>query len=164
MPQFLTNVSQKLRIKAEFPYDYKDKPTKGTPTLYNLLSDNRNLYGSVIGFKKNKDLPLRQSFRTAYRKFKVIAQNTKAVIVPFGEGKEIIARLQGENTMTQMRFLLKAAQAYSVSLPETAFDELEKEGAILPINDTGVFCLNDGYYDLNSGVTMERGELELLVY
>lgn len=145
--------------------DYpRGEPDAGKPSLFSLLSDNERNYQNACGFGNNKKLILRQSFRTAYREFEVINQHTRTVIVPFGKGEELIAKLECDTAMAERRYLLKEAQAYSVSLPESTFKRLEEVNAVHAIGDTGVYSLGDGYYDRNSGVSIERGELQFLVY
>lgn len=145
--------------------DYpRGEPNAGKPSLFSLLSDNERNFQSACGFGNNRKLILHQSFRTAYREFEVIKQYTRTVIVPFGKGNELIAKLECETAMAERRHLLKEAQAYSVSLPEPTFKRLEEAGAVHAVGDTGVYSLDDGYYDRNSGVSVERGELQFLVY
>lgn len=157
-------IERYFSLEENYIVENKDYPLKEKETtLYSLLSDNDKLFKMARDFKENRALVLHQSFRTAYREFKVIAQNTKTVIVPFGGGKELIARLKSESSMNQLRFLLKAAQAYAVALPESTYKRLCKEKAVLDFDDIGVYCLEEGYYDRNSGVTLERGELELML-
>lgn len=166
-PEIISLYFQREQDYTNSQKDYpikKDYPFKIDSSLYKLLSDNKFNAQKAAMFKQNSGLILKQSFRTACREFKVIDQNTKTVIVPFGRGKELIAKLEGENSMAELHFLLKAAQAYSVSLPESVFKRLSDSKAIYPAGDTGVYCLESGYYDENSGVTTERGELELMVY
>lgn len=163
-PDSPEEIGRYFSLEENYTKKTKDYPLGGErPTLYSLISDNDELVRKASDFKENRDLILHQSFRTAYREFEVIAQNTKTVIVPFGSGKELIAQLKSESSMKQLRFLLKAAQAYCVALPESTFKRLCEEKAILGFDDIGVYCLKEGYYDQNSGVTLERGELELMV-
>lgn len=149
--------------ELEYINERKDYPF-GKGTLFELLSDNGRLFDNASDFKENSALILRQSFRTAYREFKVIPQSTKPVIVPFEKGKELMERLESQSTMAELRFLLRTAQAYTVSLPESTFNRLICAEAIRCNENIGVWFLKDGYYDLNGGITMERSELELLLY
>lgn len=153
--------------EQDYTNEYKDYPRgKNKPSLFSLLSDNITSQINAYSFKEDVSLVLKQSFRTAYREFEMIPQNTKTVVVPFEKGKEIIGRLESETSLPELRFLLRAAQAYSVSLPESTFNRLNagETQAIFLAGDTGVYCLKDGYYDSNGGVSTERGELELMLF
>ena len=86
-----------------------------------------------------------------------------SVLVPYGEGEEIAEQLFGENTMSQRSFLLRKAQAYCVSVFRPVFENLQKQGAISAVSDTGLFVLQPGYYDENGGLTLERKEIEALI-
>ena len=68
-------------------YPLTEKQAGRNDTLLSLLSDNRLNIGRTQPFQ------LRQSFKTAGKAFKAIDAPTQAVIVPYGEGKEIIAGL-----------------------------------------------------------------------
>lgn len=133
--------------------------------LADLLADNagyvrdaRNLYESA------KSLVLCQSFRTAYQHFQVIPQLTQSVIVPFGEGKDIIEQLSGAHDMQEEIRLLRRAQSYSVALFEHMFKRLnDTEHAIYPVGETGALALEGGYYGDERGVAAERRELELMI-
>lgn len=110
------------------------------------------------------DLTLRQSFRTAYENFYVIEQKTTAVIVPWGEGKEIIAALNGRYDMREEINLLRRAQLYSVSVYESLLKRLNEQNALFPLAESGALALADGYYDDAGGVRTEQTPMELLEF
>lgn len=78
----------------EMAYSIKNS---ATGSLLDWLSDNAlNPYGEKNN-KRSKPLPLlMQSFKSAGRAFQAIDAPTHAVIVPYGEGAELIAKLCGE--------------------------------------------------------------------
>ncbi len=133
--------------------------------LYHLLAKNKkcaSAYKDLTGKEPTDELALCQSFRTAGEIFQVIPDQTKAVVVPFEEGKELIAELGAAHTMQEELRLLRKAQMYSVNLYSDVFDQLAKQGAIAPVGECGAWALKDGYYSVQSGVRTEREEMELL--
>lgn len=130
-------------------------------TLTDLLSKNKKAMRGIDDFEddKIKKLPLKQSFHDAYKHFEVIKEKTVPVLVPFGKGAELIARLSGNHSMKEEFFLLRKAQAYTVNVYEGGYDKLQNEDALYPVGDTGVLALEEGYYDKQMGVRTERGEL-----
>ena len=108
----------------------------------------------------SKEFPLHQSFRTAAEHFYVIKDNTVPVIVPWGEGKEIIAALAGRHAMREEVQLLRRAQAYTVNLYQDTYKRLDQAGAIAKIGESNVCVLKEGYYSAEAGVVMEQAELE----
>ena len=141
------------------PFDKKDKRL----TLYSFLSSNSVCKAAGRNFKGNEKLILHQSFRTANQAFSVIPEETVSVLVPFGEGKQLIAQLCSEHTMEEEIFLLQKAQAYSVSLYRSTYQSFAREGAIEPVGQTGALSLQEGYYDPEKGVILERAAMDLLL-
>ena len=140
------------------PFDAEDKRL----TLYAFLSHNAVCQEAGKYFKGNEKLILRQSFRTANQAFAVIPEETISVLVPFGAGKALIEQLSGEHTMAEEIFLLRKAQAYSVSLYRSTYQKLVREEAIWPVGQTGALALEEGYYDRERGVRLERAAMEFL--
>lgn len=65
-------------------------------------------------------------FEWIAKEFKLIDQNTFAVYIPIGEGKELVSRLrEGERS----RGLYRRAGMYSVSVYQNQFDSLINAGA-----------------------------------
>lgn len=99
-------------------------------------------------------LHLRQSFATAGRLFSVIDSKTQGVVVPFGEGKDIIAALCASEDITQEKALLKRAQRYSVNCYEQLLQRLNSAGALHNIGGSGIYCLQEQYYSREFGVSV----------
>lgn len=161
-------IADYFREENNYTREHKDFPLKrqSAITLYSLLSGNDKARNAAINFKHYNEsgrLFLKQSFRTANKHFYVIPENTVSVLVPYGEGEEIAEQLFGENTMSQHGFLLRKAQAYCVSVFRPVFENLQKQGAVSAVSDTGLFVLQPGYYDENGGLTLERKEIEALI-
>ncbi len=124
-------------------------------TLLEMLSANSkavNVYKRSNG--KAPSLPFCQSFATAGKLFKVIDSQTQGVIVPYGNGKKIIADLCASEDITREKTLLKQAQRYSVNCYEQTFRNLDQAGALHNIGDSGVYCLHDQHYSNDFGVSI----------
>lgn len=145
----------------EMRYDIKDK----NQTLGNLLdwlSDNsQNIY-TPKNNKRTKPFPLlMQSFKSAGQFFNVIDAPTRAVIVPYNKGKEIIAQLCGAWNPKQMYQALSDAQQYSVNVFPNVFKKLMDNRAIYEVQaGLGIYYLDDKYHDDNYGLSLdETGEM-----
>lgn len=150
------------QIPNSLRYPYKEWGSD----LVELLSVNPICRRAAIDLhpELRDKLTLIQSFRTSGNAFKVIDQQTKSVLVPYGEGRELITQLCGAHGLKKQYALLKKAQAYSVNLFSNVYDRLAAEGALTPLGDTGVVALRENYYDVLGGVRTEAGELELMCY
>jgi len=125
--------------------------------LYSLLN------GSVATKKKINTKSL-SMFKTIERYFEAIDSPTTAVIVPFGEGKDIIASLNDDRgDFKQFNQLIKKAQQYSVNLYNHELHALSAEGLIESLYVDSVYCLNEKAYDEAFGVTID-GQAELKAY
>ena len=139
----------------EMSYSVKNS---ATGSLLDWLSDNAlNPYGEKNN-KRNKPLPLlMQSFKSAGRVFQAIDAPTHAVIVPYGEGVELIAKLCGEWDPKEMYDAKKKAQRYSVNVFPNVWDKLQKENALHEtIEDSGIYYLNERYYNDEFGLSLDE--------
>jgi len=135
-------------------------------SIFELLSVNEK---SIQAYNTDQHLQTRQSpyylcqaFSTAGKLLEVIDQNTTTVIVPYGEGCDIIRELGSKASYTEKLRLLRKAQQYSVNL----YGELEQlltKGDILPIGDTGSYTINASSisYDKEYGV-ISSSDAELI--
>ena len=122
-------------------------------TLLSLLGNN----GRNIGMEKNA-IKLQQSFKTAGKAFKAIASPTQAVIVPYGDkGKEIIAGLCADFEPAKAFQLLKEAQKYSVNVFPNTWRQLQKAGAVRPVQEgEGIYYLDERYYSKDFGLSTDE--------
>lgn len=124
----------------------------GNRTLSELLGGNEEAEHTYkMQQEKPFPYPLKQSFETAGEHFYVIEQHGKSVIVPYGDGKRIIAALNGKLDLSEARSLLRQAQLYTVNLSDSMFHKVEDGIVYLP--DYDVYVLKDGFYDEHRGVT-----------
>ena len=129
-----------------------------TGSLLDWLSDNAlNPYGEKNN-KRNKPFPLlMQSFKSAGRAFQAIDAPTHAVIVPYGEGAELIAKLCGEWDPKEMHRTLQKAQRYSVNVFPNVWGKLQKENALHEtIEGSGIYYLNERYYNDEFGLSLDE--------
>ena len=139
----------------EMAYSIKNSTTG---SLLDWLSDNAlNPYGEKND-KRSKPLPLlMQSFKSAGRAFQAIDAPTHAVIVPYGEGAELIAKLCGAWNPKEMYDAKKKAQRYSVNVFPNVWDKLQKENALYEtIEGSGIYYLNERYYNDEFGLSLDE--------
>jgi len=136
----------------EMDYPVTEKQAGRCDSLLNLLSDNpKNIYRITNG------LNLRQSFKTAGKIFKAIDAPTKAVIVPYGEGKNIISKLCADPEPAKAYMLLKQAQQFSVNVFPNVWHKLNEKDAIIPIqNGEAIYYLDERHYSDTFGISIEE--------
>ena len=141
----------------EMAYSVKNS---ATGSLLDWLSDNKNNPGSNINInnrRTGKIQLLMQSFKSAGRAFQAIDAPTHAVIVPYGEGAELIAKLCGEWDPKEMYDAKKKAQRYSVNVFPNVWGKLQKENALYEtIEGSGIYYLNERYYNDEFGLSLDE--------
>ena len=145
--------------------DYKIPKLGSEKLMYDLLSYNIesvNAYESKNGYKPK--VMLRQAFKTAGDNFYVIDQNTTTVLVPYGEGKEMISLINGSCDIKELNKYLVKAQRYSINLFDIDKRRLIDMGAIVGLKDNMVFALRDEFYLEDIGVTFEQQKMDFYNY
>ena len=141
--------------------------TKGEDNLLNLLSDNCRNKGASDKksgmlknhlLRKNDFYPLlMQSFKSAGRAFQAIDAPTRAVIVPYGEGRDLIASLCGEWDPKEMYRTLAKAQRYSVNVFPNVWKQLQENQALQEVQaGLGIYYLKDGHYTDEYGLSVDE--------
>lgn len=132
-------------------YFYRRKNVMAYSTPAGFIRDDTLLNILGVNDKAPGDMPhpgmLRQSFTAASSMFRVIDSPTRAVIVPYGEGEDIIAELSSDAVFSRKRELLRAAQRCSVNLFPNVLDALFKQGAVHDLRQSGILALSPEYYD-----------------
>ena len=132
-------------------YPLTEKQAGRSDTLLSLLSDNH------LNIGRTQPLQLRQSFKVAGKAFKAINAPTQAVIVPYGEGREIIAKLCAEFEPSKAYQLLKQAQKYSVNVFPNVWRKLNEAQAVSSVQEgEEIYCLDERYYSNNFGLFIEE--------
>jgi CRISPR-associated endonuclease/helicase Cas3 len=128
-------------------------PAGHNDNLVNMLSLNevaRQEYQNQWNAKPS--IPFIQSFKSAARSFSVIDSATQGVIVPYGEGKNIIPQLTGAFNLQFMHKQIRAAQRFSVNLFPNQMKTMADQHAIYEIQeDAGIYYLDDTYYSEKFG-------------
>ena len=139
--------------------DQMNYPVDGPINLLDMLANNEsNPRPKWISQRKKLPLLL-QSFMAAGKQFKAIDAPTNAVIVPYGEGKNLINRLCGINTHFGMSDLLKEAQQFSVNLFWNEWKKLETVDAVKEVQEElGIYYLDSSHYSDAFGVSSENVE------
>jgi len=132
-------------------YPLTEKQAGRKDTLLSLLSDNNKNVG-----REPHSIKLQQSFKTAGKAFKAINAPTQAVIVPYGEGREIIASLCADFAPAKAYQLLKQAQQYSVNVFPNVWRKLTESQAVIPVqNNEEIYYLDERYYSNDFGLSTE---------
>lgn len=140
-------------LYRNMPGDVQDYPTRNT-TLFELLSTNKDFAPD--------DVPryyLNQAFRTAGEWFDVFDDANESILVPYGEGAELIEALNaqcnrygGAYDMARVTELLQKAKPYAVSMTANQIENMAKRGMIYKVLDESVCILNGDYYDARLGI------------
>lgn len=139
---------------ANMNYSINDKERGIKTSLMDLLSGNQT---GMEGYRNEHEngmpnLMLRQAFKSAGEYFQVIGSNTTAILVPFEEGRELIALLNGNCLPQQQEEALKKAQGYTVNVFN--IKELEKADAVYQVK-CGTYVLKEGFYNEEIGIMTE---------
>ncbi|MBX4261559.1 CRISPR-associated helicase Cas3' [Clostridium estertheticum] len=141
--------------------DYALRKPDDDKSMYDLLAANNeggNEFNSRNGFKSK--LMLKQGFKTAGNNFQVIDQNTTGVIVPYGEGEELISLINGQCSLGELKQYLRKAQQFSVNIYETDKRKLEQLGGLIGLKDNAIIALRKEFYTEDAGVTFENAPME----
>jgi CRISPR-associated endonuclease/helicase Cas3 len=118
---------------------------KQSYTLFSLLARNGR-----IPDKEPYLFYFRQAFRRAGALFTVFEEDTQDVLVPYGEGSELIAELCGERVkydLAYLKELLKKAKPYTISLYSYQLKRLDQEGGLIPLAGESAIALNGHYHE-----------------
>lgn len=128
----------------------------GGASLFSLLSNNDF-------FEQDTPYYFRQAFRLAGREFQVFEENTTDVIVPYGEGAELILDLCGEQAAYDLVYLkarLERAKPYTVSLYQYQIDRLAAEHTLIPLQG-GAWGISE-HYSKATGFSMGENSPDFL--
>ncbi len=144
-------------LYSNYSSNHFDYPIKDMPSLFEMLSCNDH----YRDLSKSNEYYLCQSFKTAGDKFNVFDSVSTSVIVPYGDGKEIINNLQScynDKDYPALKREIKRANQYSVSVFDYQFKKLSEEKAIIPFCDNSFYMLSPEYYDDNTGLLNKAKE------
>lgn len=119
-----------------------------------------------MGFKereKTKFAYIKQAYKTAGRYYQVIDQSSVGVIVPYGEGRQIVNQVQEVCNYREMKLLIRKAQRYTVNIPQYKLEQYCEKGIISPCKEpfSNIYFATHGSYNKDMGMT---GEIEDLFF
>lgn len=155
---------------TEFESDLNYFIPKLKRNMTELLSAPRieNSYRQAYLHKHaKKEIPLFivNSYRTAAEHFNVIDNLTTSVIVPYEEGKDIIAELNGSNSIEDLSRLLRKAQQYTVNLFNYEKEQLIKNDGLVYYLDGKILVLKESAYNDEYGLNAHNeGDFKTAIF
>jgi len=142
------------KMEADLNYYVSEVDNEMTKLL--MAARKENDYVSAYRKKENATLPLllTGSYKTAADHFQVIDQVTTSVIVPYEEGKKIVAQLNSDEWIEDLSTFLKNAQQYMVNLYSQELQQLKKENGIVMHLDGAIYELKENWYSKEYGVDL----------
>jgi CRISPR-associated endonuclease/helicase Cas3 len=93
--------------------------------------------------------------------FEPLDGDTVSILVPYGEGKEIIADLCSERVRHDLEFcktLIRKANRYCVSVMSYQLQILQRLNALYTVADDSVYVLKESFYDNATGLRIKGKE------
>lgn len=147
------------KLYAAMPADHQNFCIeRKRTTLFDLLSCNWRYFDENAAYAPK--FCMAQAFKTAGTLFRVFDNNTRDVIVPYGQGAALIEELTG-NVSANPFFLaqwLRRARPYTVAVYDWQLHRLGN--AVTEYG--GVAVLNAGFYDDDTGLRLRPAEHEFL--
>jgi CRISPR-associated endonuclease/helicase Cas3 len=170
--RFDNNLLSPKSISCYYDYFFKEEDiekkmdypvTEKKNTIFDMLSrpNKKTAYKNVNNRKS--PLELEFQFKTAAKNFEVIDEAAKSVLVPYGEGKNIISKLLSQGGPLPDMKLIRSAQSYMVNVSMNVYEMLKKNHAVCMDERSGVLILRDVFYDEELGVVPEGGKMETLM-
>ena len=161
---FHNDLASDIAIKYYYKAFYADMDCEAvdyplpklSTTVFDLLSENKKYVANAS--KKIEGCALRQAFKTAGQAFNVFDENTIDVLVPYGEGKQLISQMCGSKAATDISYcdsLLQQAASYTISLYEYQRQKLEEKGGLFQVCNGCAFALLPEYYDDQVGLKLD---------
>ncbi|MEC0230020.1 CRISPR-associated helicase Cas3' [Paenibacillus alba] len=165
MEKYFKEFYENLKTKLNYPLPKLSKD------MINLLTSEKKGKDSLHqDYKHNKgmNLPLfiANSYRTAAENFKVIDDLTSTVLVPYeDEGKELIAQLNGQETIEDLSRLLRKGQQYSINLFPHEREQLIRNDGLVYLLDGKVLALMETAYHKEYGLDLDNnGNFDLSMF
>jgi CRISPR-associated endonuclease/helicase Cas3 len=123
-------------------------------SLLELLSTNAISVEEHIRISPVKtSIPLKQAFKSASDAFAAIDMRGRGVVVPYGEGADVIAELSSEPEPARKVRLLRLAQPFTVNVSEREFQKLAERNAVTEVSaGAGIFRLSAMAYHADYGL------------
>ncbi|MEB9441859.1 CRISPR-associated helicase Cas3' [Bacillus cereus] len=162
------NILSREAMKRYFREYYTDFETdlnylipkldKNMTELLSAPKIDNDYYKAYFHKHAKKAIPLFivNSYRTAAEHFNVIDNLTTSVIVPYEEGKDIIAELNGSNSIEDLGRLLRKAQQYTVNLFNYEKEQLIKNDGLVYYLDGKFLVLKECAYSDEYGLNIHN--------
>lgn len=128
--------------------------------MTDLLTETKRTYSYNDAYvsKHGKPVPLFlvNSYKTAADHFEVIDNVTTSVLVPYEEGKDLIATLSGEENIDDITKLLRTGQQYSVNVFQYELDKLSENQALISYFDGKLLAIKESAYSNEYGVNLNN--------
>lgn len=137
-------------LYREMEQGAEDYPVEEHGSLFDLLSSNTKY--ATENAECYGDFFLCQAFKTAGSLFSVFDTQTESLLVPYGEGADIIGRIReigdrfDPEAVKELRLLLERAKPYTVSVFSYQIAQLEKQGALDRIGRGSIPVLQPDYF------------------
>ncbi|WP_042357371.1 CRISPR-associated helicase/endonuclease Cas3 [Bacillus rubiinfantis] len=165
--QALERYFQELYTEFEPDLNYFIPSLKKQMTELLTATKDKSTYHFAYRQKEGKPLPLFivNSYKTSAEYFRVIDNSTTSVIVPYEDGKEIIAELNSAGTINDLTRLLRKAQQYTVNLYQNELDLIMKNNGLVSFMEGKILALRAGAYNIEFGLNIENDSpLDSLMY
>ena len=133
------------------PRDAMDYPVSHN-TLFSMLASNDHF----LALRNDQEkYGLNQAFKTAAELFSVFENDSQSILIPYGQGKEIIQKLKSiraEYDISYAKEVLKTAKGYDVSIPSSQLDQLQKLGVAHTVCNDSVYVADLICYDEMTGM------------
>ena len=153
-------------LESELSYSVKSLSYK---SMIDILIENHespNSYANAYLRKHERQISLliKNSYKSAAKHFQVIEDNTVSAIVPYKEGKELIADLTSDKYIENLTEFLKKAQLYTISIYSHTRRILEDNEGIYKIKDLDIYFLTDDAYSNEIGLDIETESMSEMIY
>lgn len=122
--------------------------------LFNLLSVNNVSVQEYARINRTVPaIPFRQAFMSAAKSFEVIETVARGIVVPYGEGKEVISKLCCVQELEKQYKLIRRAQRYSVNVFPNVLKRLQDRAVHEAQKGSGILYLDEQYYSDEFGLS-----------
>ena len=120
---------------------------------------HESLYQLLNQHDVAKDYFLAQQLKTAGKYFNVFDNNTEELLVPYGQGREIISELNSERAMFDIAYaeeVIRKATGYTVTCYQYQLDILRQNTSVIYNDCFNIYILdNYAYYDEKLGLNLD---------
>lgn len=147
---------------GKFPKNSLDCPLRGGNTsMVDLLTSNL-FFANREYARIHPNDNLRQAFKTAGSEYSIFDESF-SVLVPYCEGKEMIAKLTTAAVnydFSDFKVLIKRAAPYCISVFPWHLEKLIQQGAVYrPSEHSPLYVLASGWYDEQTGLSGNMADL-----